>query len=753
VGIGNIDDDALVELVVNNRPAHILCPGLKIEKWNFGEGSYGLMETGDVDGDQLLEIVTLGTYGGVYVMDVVGTNLPVLWQRSDVGAINAISVADLDGNGIGEVIIGNDRVGSVSGYQGSTGEKLWSIPNPDDTVSGIGVGDPDDDGVREVLWSTGLYIGGKDSLIVGNWGSQSLEWATEDLDGPFLTAAGDVDNDGQVELIMASHSTSGGYENGMIRTYDGATHQLEWSALSNGPHLHFTHLAIGQLDGDAALEILVGVDQPGSAVLQVYDGLSHVPEWSSPDLGSEVPLDVILGNLDEDPVEEIAVVLNYNRVQVLNGASSQIQWDSGILDGTIRSLAHGDLDGNGVVDLAVLTVYGVYVFEAGSWTQKHHKGLINGNLLVAILPASADGPGELLLVTGTDYVNNTRTLQAWSGTTFATAWQYSLGSAAIENLEVADVDSDGVMEIVVMGGLGNERSYVGVANRDYPYFWEHQMEGSWGLINSAALSDLDNDGQKEFLFGSSQVIQVNEILTTSSSVSLMYLPLIKKPRPSQGLFGRVTVNGAPGANFPLSLRFMNGNSWSTIANTTTQSDGWYSFTGVPSLNPGQAYYVLYQNPDLNTTWLWAWHTRSIGSYTAGGAVHMGDFDLADIALITPGDGVSVHLPATFRWLRRPASFQDSYEFNLFDPYDGDPYFWTDPPLGYVDSYTLTSLPSGFNVGNPYVWEIWVYSPDGGFGVSCGSEVVRFSNAGANITTDGQSTHPRTIPPDGLPRER
>ncbi|MGB4868478.1 MAG: hypothetical protein WBP47_00450, partial [Candidatus Promineifilaceae bacterium] len=86
-------------------------------------------------------------------------------------------------------------------------------------------------------------------------------------------------------------------------------------------------------------------------------------------------------------------------------------------------------------------------------------------------------------------------------------------------------------------------------------------------------------------------------------------------------------------------------------------------------------------------------------------------------------------PYTFHWTPRPASTTDSYEFNLFDYDDNDPYFYTDPPLGYVGAFTLLSLPPGFAPGVYYVWDIWVYCPDGGYGISYWSYYVRFSTTG------------------------
>jgi hypothetical protein len=68
---------------------------------------------------------------------------------------------------------------------------------------------------------------------------------------------------------------------------------------------------------------------------------------------------------------------------------------------------------------------------------------------------------------------------------------------------------------------------------------------------------------------------------------------------------------------------------------------------VPSLTPGQRYYVRYRNYADTPGRLWVWGTRDLTSYAAGSAVEIGNFDIADIALVSPPAGATVALPYTF----------------------------------------------------------------------------------------------------------
>jgi hypothetical protein len=154
--------------------------------------------------------------------------------------------------------------------------------------------------------------------------------------------------------------------------------------------------------------------------------------------------------------------------------------------------------------------------------------------------------------------------------------------------------------------------------------------------------------------------------------------------------------------------------------------------------------VRYLNTPGTPGRLLGWQTWWIRHYS-GCDLHAGDFDIADIALVSPGDGATVSLPRTFYWTPRPATPSDDYEFDLYDPTDGDPWWWTDPTLGYVGSYTLSSLPSGFSPWTEYAWEVWVYGPDG-YGISYEGRAVTFSNAG-NGPAESAVPDPRLRPDD------
>ena len=125
---------------------------------------------------------------------------------------------------------------------------------------------------------------------------------------------------------------------------------------------------------------------------------------------------------------------------------------------------------------------------------------------------------------------------------------------------------------------------------------------------------------------------------------------------NNGINGRVTFKGAAAPGIELQLRFYDGSKTTTAATTTTDSEGRYRFTSAASLGSGQEYWVRFLSPD-NPAYVSRWQTASITAYTSGSTVPGGDFDIADVTLLSPPHGATtspaghLHL-ATARHPRR-----------------------------------------------------------------------------------------------------
>lgn len=510
--VGNIDSEPEPEIVIMGDLIYILDLATRSEEWKIERGWFPVrIELGELDGDDNLELIFLGTEPKIAAMD--GETKTYLWQVSDIGSIDSVKVADLNQDGISEIVVNDSFFEKIRGYRGSDGMQLWEITNPEKIAKSLAIGDIDNDGKDEIIWGTNGGIWSGRVLFIGDWSTQTIEWSSRDLDGPLYVAADDINNDGNAEIIIASISTKMGYEGGAIKVYDGKSYQLKWSVYPEVMASKTTHMKTGQFDNDPAKEILLGVDQWNETGIQTFDGSSKKLEWQSGKLGSGPAPALVVKNIDHDELDEIFIGLNDYSVMVYNGTSDGIEWYSNILDSAIKDLSIGDLDGNSVDDLAILTAKSVYIFETGTWTQLLYQP-ISGGKQVAIANADQQSAGELLIIKG-DAPNII--LEGRQYPSFSIARTHFIGNVDVKDLVMLDIDNDDVLEYIVMGKdlkIGGEKSFLGIGARDHQSTWEYQANAYWGTIYTIASYDIDDDAQSEFLFSGRNLVQANEIATT-----------------------------------------------------------------------------------------------------------------------------------------------------------------------------------------------------------------------------------------------
>ena len=197
--------------------------------------------------------------------------------------------------------------------------------------------------------------------------------------------------------------------------------------------------------------------------------------------------------------------------------------------------------------------------------------------------------------------------------------------------------------------------------------------------------------------------------------------------PQPGIYGRITQGLAPAANVSLQLRFWNGQSWISIAQTITDSGGGYRFTDIASLGSGQMYYVLYGPNSTDSNRVYAWYGPDIKTYTAGTAQAGGNFDIANVSLLSPGSGAVVTLPVDFTWQVRNVP-GDQYGWALFDLTSDDG--WYTGPMGAVGSFTMQVMPTGGLYNHAYGWAVEIYAAPDSYGQSYYYRQVTFAGAAA-----------------------
>ncbi len=297
--------------------------------WGFSH-----LALGDIDGDGVIEIVGLKYQGGFIAFNHDGT---VLWELGPVGATTVrssggVSLADLEGDGLVEIVLGNTVVnhdgtvrwvGSVS-YVGSNNpfpaHNFAVAPVVDidldgnlDIVTGSAVYDKD----GNVLWNAGLGDGftgignfNEDEFpeiaLVTNGNIYLLDHLGQSIWGPVTLPGGgeggpptiaDMDGDGLPEIGVA------GATRYAVFNHDGS---LLWSAVTQDTSSRVTGSTVFDFDGDGAAEVVYGDEQ----YLRVYDGATgdeRLLLLNNSRTGLEFP---VVADIDNDGHAEMLVVGN-----------------------------------------------------------------------------------------------------------------------------------------------------------------------------------------------------------------------------------------------------------------------------------------------------------------------------------------------------------------------------------------------------------------------------------------------------------
>ncbi len=193
------------------------------------------------------------------------------------------------------------------------------------------------------------------------------------------------------------------------------------------------------------------------------------------------------------------------------------------------------------------------------------------------------------------------------------------------------------------------------------------------------------------------------------------------PSSTSGIHGQVRNKGVGIESIQLGLYSCasggsdncNPEAQTPVTTTTTMAGGFYDFTGVPALPAGQEYFVFYLNDEsagntVDDTLVYRWYSQSITSYT-GGSASGGDFDIGELFLVEPSDGITATLPITFTWQARTAVTGENYVWTLFDPETGETVCESAPDAStsfVLDETFFASKCVGVLPGVEYGWFVW-----------------------------------------------
>jgi hypothetical protein len=155
---------------------------------------------GQLDADEQSEVVVANVSGVIYVLD--GLDGSVQWSGGSLGAEPmTAAIGDLDGDGRAEVV--GSGVGGTYAFRGD-GTLLWSVgtqPSGNTSQCGaVGIADLEGDGKPEVILGS-LILDGMDGSVKGSgaYGSGAgHQWAAP------MGYAADIDQDGTMEVVVGN---------------------------------------------------------------------------------------------------------------------------------------------------------------------------------------------------------------------------------------------------------------------------------------------------------------------------------------------------------------------------------------------------------------------------------------------------------------------------------------------------------------------------------------------------------------------
>ncbi len=404
VRVGKLDDSGKNEIVLSSGYIYKLDGGTLTNIWNFNTSGEGYVELSDIDSDTKQEVVFAQSWYYIYVYDV-DTKTTKYGIKSDLD-INALTLSDVNNDGVDEILYGDGQWGSVYCHNAVTQQLMWSVPNPEHGVTAINFADLNNDGRKELIWGAGWTSTGSDYLYIYDVAGNKLLWRSDDIDGPFYAVAtGDVDGDGKDEVVAVSYESESGYDSGIILIMDAKTNKLKWKC--NGTFLYgawegLYNVSISDVDNDGVNEIIIAADQTYTGKIWIVDGINHTIK-SSHLFSSE--------NIDE-----------------------------------LHGLTVNDIDNDGQKELIATSSNNMYVINPISWLVKWSVNFSNysSNSTLRCADINGDGNKEIVLCRGNIQIVNSIDHSFWTST-----------ETNYTNIDLFDFNNDGILDIVASTSNGH----------------------------------------------------------------------------------------------------------------------------------------------------------------------------------------------------------------------------------------------------------------------------------------------------------
>ena len=428
------------------------------------------LETGDFDRDGVDELLILSERS-LHQVEADGSGgyriswmYPFAMQTSSANYLagDSLAAGDIDGDGRPEVFVAaGDSISTLDGMTRRVRDRVEF--ESEEGCFELELADLDDNGTQEIV-CMGHLTSDADLEMVTILATDPLSvvWRLPDSDYGTSLALGNVDGDGALEIV-----TSAGY------VIDGADFTIEWQHSGGFGRL----VDVGDIDGDGIAEI-VGAD---TLLLSAFDATTQDVVWSEPqDRVAEIR---ILDTID-DEIPEIVVsggalgnAITVYQYDTLSG-SPEVALELTGTTADSRTFGAGDFDGDGALEIVfdtgggstapdALMIAGLGPPLSIEWTHSDPiqlTGPFHGGTLAGS-PANQATPVPLFLTSRTDSGSKGARLVGMDPSSGDVTVSAVLGSSLNRYLvpvTVVDYDNDGTDEAFVGTASTGSRPYATV---------------------------------------------------------------------------------------------------------------------------------------------------------------------------------------------------------------------------------------------------------------------------------------------------